>query len=76
MKNKKTDNQEFIIEKQELFWDKKNNSLDFWKKQTENYYKAYSEFEIKGVSSIILFILSISIFGNILKSALLQSSFS
>lgn len=42
--------QEFIIEKQELFWDKKNNSLEFWKKQTENYYNAYSEFEIKGVS--------------------------
>ena len=41
---------EFIIEKQNLFWDKTNNSLAFWKKEAENYYNAYSGFEIKGVS--------------------------
>lgn len=41
---------EFIIEKQNLFWDNTNNSLDFWKNEVESYYIAYSNFEIKGVS--------------------------
>lgn len=42
--------QEFIIEKQALFFDKKEHALDFWKLEAESYYKAYCDYEIKGVS--------------------------
>lgn len=43
--------QEFIIEKKDLFWEQKNSDLNYWKTETENYYKAYCSYEIKkGIS--------------------------
>lgn len=44
--------QEFIIEKKALFWDKKNESLDFWKQETESYYRAYCSYGVTANASI------------------------